>query len=72
MRALDSIDLLVICADASPVEQGINLICWAVKGVPTEDAIAVFNHPSFQWWALKHAADCTRIASHEGWYERLR
>jgi hypothetical protein len=68
---MNHVDALIICAEALPLPQAMNLLSWWLQGPTNEDARDI-NHPSFQWWVEKHAHEATQLARHKGWYEALR
>lgn len=47
---MSTIDLLIIIAEGLPVPQALDLLTWWLMRHP--DALL---HPSFQWWAKRHA-----------------
>lgn len=76
MRELDDIDLLVICAEAVTEPQGVNLVSWTTQcylsaGLHNEIA-RLIRHPSFDWFAKRHAAFVSRITTNANWYKELR
>jgi hypothetical protein len=66
---MNHVDVLIICAEALPVRQAMDLLSWWV-GYPSPD-VDDMRHPSFDWWIRKHANEVVALMAKEGRVEVL-